>query len=224
MSLLATARFHTTVAALHQLPRDGLPEVAFVGRSNAGKSSAINLLCRRRRLAFSSRTPGRTQALNFFHVGPPDLPIGELVDTPGYGYAAVPHATRDAWQALAGRYLGSRVPLVGVVLVADVRRRLTDLDRRLVAFVAPGTPLVAALTKADKLNRQQQREALAAVLAELAALRGPGSPSHALLFSVLNGTGRDELAGVVENWLGGLAAGADADAEKKPRRPDGPGA
>ncbi len=108
MALLTTVRFHTTVAQQQQLPRGGPAEVAFIGRSNAGKSSAINAICQRRRLAFSSRTPGRTQALNFFALGKEPDTVGFLVDTPGYGYAAAPGAIRHGWDALAGRYLRSR--------------------------------------------------------------------------------------------------------------------
>ncbi|MEI6546411.1 MAG: ribosome biogenesis GTP-binding protein YihA/YsxC, partial [Burkholderiales bacterium] len=135
MPLLLTARFHTTVALLHQMPREGLLEVAFVGRSNAGKSSAINVLCNRRRLAFASRTPGRTQALNYFAVGPVDQAVAYLVDTPGYGYASAPLETKRGWDQLAGEYLSSRPQLAGTVLMADIRRKLTDLDRRLLAWV-----------------------------------------------------------------------------------------
>ena len=200
MPLLASARFHTTVAALHQLPRDGLPEVAFVGRSNAGKSSAINVLCNRRRLAFASRTPGRTQALNYFAVGPADRPVGYLVDTPGYGYAAAPLATKRGWDQLAGRYLQGREPLAGVVLIVDVRRGLTELDRRLVGWVPYPTRLVAVLTKSDKLGRDQNRRTLREVRDELGRLR-PGSPDEVLPFSALNRSGSDELVRLVENWL-----------------------
>ena len=109
MSILLTARFHTTVAKTAQLPRTGLPELAFAGRSNSGKSSAINAICQRRRLAFSSRTPGRTQALNFFAIGPQEAPAAFLVDTPGYGYAVAPQEVRGAWDALAGAYLGGQI-------------------------------------------------------------------------------------------------------------------
>src|ERR671920_1795179 len=97
MSLLSSARFATTVAKFAQLPRGGLPEIAFVGRSNSGKSTGINLLCARRRLAFASRTPGRTQALNFFAVGPESEALAYLVDTPGYGYAQAPHELKSGW-------------------------------------------------------------------------------------------------------------------------------
>lgn len=200
MPLLTTARFATTVAALHQLPRDGTVEVAFVGRSNAGKSSAINVLCNRRRLAFSSRTPGRTQALNYFAVGPADRVLGYLVDTPGYGYASAPLETKRTWDQLAGQYLQQRPQLAGVVLLADVRRGLTDRDRRLIDWVPPSTRLLVALTKSDKLTREQGRKARQAVADELARLR-PAARDTVLLFSALNRSGSDELAQVVENWI-----------------------
>jgi GTP-binding protein len=200
MPLLTTARFHTTVAALHQMPREGLLEVAFVGRSNAGKSSAINVLCNRRRLAFASRTPGRTQALNYFAVGPVDHAIAYLVDTPGYGYASAPLETKRTWDQLAGEYLGSRPQLAGTVLMADIRRKLTDLDRRLLAWVPDGVRLVVTLTKSDKLPRQQARQALREVIDELEQLR-PGADNKVLLFSALNRSGSDELTAVVENWI-----------------------
>ncbi|MFM1991155.1 MAG: putative GTP-binding protein EngB [Pseudomonadota bacterium] len=200
MPLLATARFHTTVAQLHQLPRDGLVEVAFVGRSNAGKSSAINILCNRKRLAFASRTPGRTQALNYFAVGPVERPLGYLVDTPGYGYASAPLETKKTWDQLAGQYLQRRPQLAGVVLLADIRRGLTDLDRRLIDWVPASVRLVVVLTKSDKLSREQGRRTARSVGDELARLR-PGLADLVQLFSALNRSGSDELTELVENWL-----------------------
>jgi GTP-binding protein len=200
MPLLATARFHTTVAAVQQLPRDGLPEVAFVGRSNAGKSSAINVLCQRRRLAFASRTPGRTQALNYFAVGPPDRPIGFLVDTPGYGYASAPLETKRRWDGLAGAYLRDRAALAGVVLLLDIRRGITALDETLIGWVPGRVRLAVTLTKADKLGRQGQRHALRSVREALTSLRGQPADT-VLTFSALSRAGGDELARMVENWL-----------------------
>lgn len=207
MPLLTTARFHDTVAALHQLPRTDLPEVAFVGRSNSGKSSAINVLCNRRRLAFSSRMPGRTQALNYFAVGAADQVTGFLVDTPGYGYAAAPLETKRTWDQLAGRYLQQRPQLTGVVLLADIRRGLTELDLRLIGWIGRDVPLLVALTKADKLGQQQRQAALRSVRQALERLR-PGAGDAVLLFSALSRTGRDELLEVVENWLSAPATQA----------------
>lgn len=201
MPALPSARFHTTVAHLRQLPRDGLPEVAFIGRSNAGKSSAINVLCQRRRLAFSSSTPGRTQALNFYAVGrDQEVPEGYLVDMPGYGYAQAPGEVRKAWDALAGRYLRDRAPLRGAVLMVDIRRSLTDLDRRMLAWLPPGLPLLVLLTKSDKFGTAQQTAARRGVLAELAEQHG--RPEAAVvLFSAENRKGVDEARGLIERWF-----------------------
>ena len=128
MPLFQKAVFHTTVAHLRDLPRDAVCEVAFAGRSNAGKSSAINTLAGRVRLAFVSKTPGRTQHLNYF-----TLEEGKyLVDLPGYGYAKAPEAIRSQWEGLIGPYLQGRSPLVGLVIIMDARRPLTDLDWRMI--------------------------------------------------------------------------------------------
>lgn len=207
MPLLTTARFHTTVAALHQLPHGGPVEIAFVGRSNAGKSSAINVLCNRRRLAFSSRTPGRTQALNYFAVGAADRAVAYLVDTPGYGYASAPLETKRTWDTLAGQYLQRRAQLGGVVLLADIRRGLTERDHRLIGWVPPSVRLLIVLTKADKLSREQGRKVMHAVREELARLR-PGMLDPICLFSALSRSGRDEVAAVVENWIETADSGA----------------
>ena len=213
MKLLATARFSDTVVQLSKLAMSnphGLPEVAFVGRSNAGKSSCINLICNRRRLAFSSRTPGRTQALNLFAVGPPAVPgpegedatppLGYLVDTPGYGFAAAPPGAKRSWQALAGDYIRLRGPLVGVVLMVDIRRQLTDLDRQLLGWVRPDIALIIVMTKADKLGRQQARQAMRQVAQDpLLADRQAGV--LVLLFSTLSRTGVEDLQTAVESLL-----------------------
>ncbi|MFO1197211.1 MAG: ribosome biogenesis GTP-binding protein YihA/YsxC [Burkholderiaceae bacterium] len=201
MSVLVTARFHTTVAQARQLPPDGIPEVAFIGRSNAGKSSAINVLCQRRRLAFASRTPGRTQALNFFAVGRGDEITGFIVDTPGYGYAAAPGAVRGAWDALAGTYLQARSALQGAVLMLDIRREVTDLDRHMLAWLPPALPLVVLLTKCDKLAASRQTIVRRQVLAQLAEL-GRGDQARVLLFSATTRKGIDEARAAVGRLLG----------------------
>lgn len=200
-SILFTAEFGTTVAWLSQLPPGQLPEIAFVGRSNAGKSSAINALCQRRRLAFASKTPGRTQALNFFKLGPPRAqPQAWLVDTPGYGFAAAPTSVREGWGRLAGRYLAERAGLRGVVLLVDCRRGLTALDRSLLAFVRSDTRLLVLLTKADKLPFSHRQQALASLRQ---ALRSEGLPSDAqlLAFSANTSLGLVEARAVLERWL-----------------------
>lgn len=216
MKLLATARFGDTVVKLGKLSEsnpEGLPEVAFVGRSNAGKSSCINLICNRRRLAFSSRTPGRTQALNLFAVGQTGTPdpddaaasgaVGYLVDTPGYGYAEASLSAKRSWQALAGDYIRQRGPLAGVVMMVDIRRRLTDLDRKMLEWTPSSVPLVIVMTKADKLPRQQAREAMRHV-ANDPILADRQASLLVLLFSTLNRTGVETLQFAVEALLGGV--------------------
>jgi GTP-binding protein len=217
MKLLATARFSDTVVKLNKLPQsnpEGLPEVAFVGRSNSGKSTCINLICNRRRLAFSSRTPGRTQALNLFAVGPTGpldqdgeataRPLGYLVDTPGYGFAAAAPSAKRSWQALAGDYIRQRGPLAGVVLMVDIRRQLTELDRQLLGWTPSTIPLVIVMTKADKLARQQARQAMRQV-AHDPLLAHRQASLLVMLFSALNRTGVDTLQLAVESLLTGTS-------------------
>lgn len=203
----------------------GLPEVAFIGRSNAGKSSAINVLCQRKRLAFSSRTPGRTQALNFFAIGRGEDNEGFLVDMPGYGYAAAPGEIRHGWDALAGSYLSDRSELRGVVLMVDIRRLLTDLDRKMLAWLPEGLPLLILLTKSDKCGTAQQNAARRAVLAELAGQHGrPGA--LVVLFSAPTRKGLDEARRIIQSWfepVGGdtaQLAGASLPADGVPADPD----
>jgi GTP-binding protein len=225
MPALTTARFHTTVVALQKLPTGDLPEVAFVGRSNAGKSSAINVLCNRRRLAFSSRTPGRTQALNYFAIGPGEHVDGYIVDTPGYGYASAPLETKRTWDQLAGLYLQQRRQLAGVVLLADIRRELTELDLQLIDWIEAWIPLLVVLTKADKLGHQQRQGVLHSVRKRLAAIR-PESDDAVMLFSALDRSGREGVLALVEAWFarrGAAPAGPDAAPESEPGiepRPD----
>ena len=204
MSTLQQARFFTTVDRLHQLPLLGLPELAFAGRSNAGKSTAINTIANQKRLAFASKTPGRTQHINFFAVGThpddPDQPAGFLVDLPGYGYAQVSRESRGHWQETLGTYIRKRNELVGLVLIMDARRPFTDLDETLVAwFAKTDKPIHVLLTKADKLNRSERVDALRATQKRLAEL----SPFHtAQLFSALDKTGVDEADLRIREMLG----------------------
>lgn len=222
--LLPTARFATTVAKLAQLPRDGLPEVAFVGRSNAGKSSAINALCQRRRLAFASRTPGRTQALNCFALGPDRVgqPLALLVDTPGYGFAAAPLEVKRGWDQLAGRYLQVRDALCAVVLVMDARRGVTGLDRALLQWIRPDIPVLVILSKSDKLGRAAQRQTLDTVQMELREAQLP-NPVSVLAFSSSTGLGVEQARAWIETVLDQAitrrsqpAAGALNDEHPKP--------
>ena len=198
MSLFQQAVFLTTVAHLRDLPRDAVREVAFAGRSNAGKSSAINTLAGRVRLAYVSKTPGRTQHLNYFALAEGRY----FVDLPGYGYAKAPEGIRSQWEGLVGPYLGKREQLVGLVVIMDIRRPLTDLDLRLIDWFRPtGRPIHILLSKADKLSRQEQTTVLRAVKAELASW-GDAALYSVQLFSSLKRTGVDEAEALLGNWLG----------------------
>ncbi|MBL8385872.1 MAG: YihA family ribosome biogenesis GTP-binding protein [Burkholderiales bacterium] len=211
MNALHRAAFHTTVASIADLNFPSTAEVAFVGRSNSGKSSAINTLANRRRLAFSSKTPGRTQQINFFSVGTGRF----LVDLPGYGYAKVQKSERQRWMGFVSDYLQTRGSLTGLVLIMDARHPLTELDRQLLQWFLPRSiPVHVLLTKADKLGREEQARTLRAVRAALAEFGGTCTAS---LFSSLARAGVDEASRVVEGWLG--LAGADpsrADSAAKP--------
>src|SRR5919201_5584788 len=156
MSFFDTVRFVASAHELEELPRDTGLEVAFAGRSNAGKSSAINALTDRRKLAFVSKTPGRTQTINFFDCGG----NRRLVDLPGYGYAAVPQRERAHWGELISTYLQARNSLRGLVLIVDARHPLTPLDQQLLSWFAPSNqPVLVLLTKSNRLNRQQANAA-----------------------------------------------------------------
>jgi GTP-binding protein len=200
-----SARFLTTASRLDQLPASELPEIAFVGRSNAGKSTAINRLAQQKRLAFASRTPGRTQHINLFEVGPRDAPQALFADLPGYGYAAVERAAKLRWQEVMADYLQWRRPLHGVVLMIDSRLGFTDLDRRLLELLAPRLAngevrLLALLTKADKLNRRDAQTALQAAQAVLCAISTDASDIGVTLFSALTRQGLGDVAEVLHGW------------------------
>lgn len=165
MSLFQKAEFFTTANDWAGLPPDDGVEVAFAGRSNAGKSSAINVLANRSRLAYTSKTPGRTQHINFFSLGEQRY----LVDLPGYGYAKVPLAVKHHWQVLLSDYLVARKSLRGLVVLMDIRHPLTDLDRQLMDWFLPsGKPVVVLLTKSDKLGRGAKLQILREVRESLA--------------------------------------------------------
>ena len=200
-----TARFLTTAARLDQLPPNELPEIAFVGRSNAGKSTAINMLTQQKRLAFASKTPGRTQHINLFELGPKDAPDALFADLPGYGYAAVARGAKLRWQQVMAQYLELRRSLSGVVLMVDSRLGLTELDQQLLAFVAPrvGTgevKLLVLLTKADKLNRREADAALAAAQGVLGQLATDDADLSLALFSALSRRGVGDAAQVLHGW------------------------
>lgn len=184
---------HTT----RQLPADGGTEVAFAGRSNAGKSSALNALTHRNGLARVSKTPGRTQQLVFFQVQPERY----LVDLPGYGYAKVPQELQAHWQAFIDRYFRAREALRGLVVVMDIRHPLKDYDRQMLGYaVQRGLPAHALLTKADKLGRGQQAQALQAVKKEL--FSSFGDTVGVQTFSAESKQGVEEARAVVAGWLG----------------------
>ncbi|MEY2866652.1 MAG: hypothetical protein RIS67_368 [Pseudomonadota bacterium] len=189
---LAQAEFVLSANALAQLPKDSLAEVAFAGRSNAGKSTALNALCNQNSLARTSKTPGRTQHLVYFRI----TENRYLVDLPGYGYAKVPIAVRDHWQAFITRYFQIREPLVGLVLVMDVRHPLRDYDLQMLDYAFKRNISVhCLLTKADKLGRSEQARTLALVKKELAGR------ASVQLFSGSAKLGLDEAREVVTGWL-----------------------
>jgi GTP-binding protein len=201
-----TARFLTTASQLDQLPVTELPEIAFVGRSNAGKSTAINVLTQQKRLAFASRTPGRTQHINLFELGPKLQADALFADLPGYGYAAVARGAKLRWQQVMADYLKVRRSLTGVVLMVDSRLGFTDLDRQLLTFVAPrlsngAVRLLVLLTKADKLNRSEANRSLAAAQAELGAVATEQADVGLLLFSALKKTGVEDAALALHEWV-----------------------
>ena len=198
-SLFRHAVFEISVADPRTLPQAGGAEIAFAGRSNAGKSSAINTLAAHTRLAYVSKTPGRTQLINLFRL----KNGAALVDLPGYGYAEVPEAVRKQWQGLLEFYLTRRTALVGLVLIMDARRPFTDLDRQMIQwFAGTGKPIHCLLTKADKLTRQEQTKTLAGAR-RVASADFPGVPFSVQLFSSLKKTGLDEAERVVKSWLDG---------------------
>jgi len=175
--------------------------VCFVGRSNAGKSSAINVLTNQRRLAYSSKTPGRTRLINMFGLPDPLSPgeqLGYLVDLPGYGYASVAHEAKEQWADILGGYLRDRASLAGIVMLIDIRRGVTDLDRRLANWIAPtGKGVLALLTKADKLPFGQRKNAVFAVKKQLADI----GQLLALPFSATARIGIEEASSHIENWI-----------------------
>ncbi|WP_153132176.1 ribosome biogenesis GTP-binding protein YihA/YsxC [Dechloromonas hortensis] len=217
MPLFQQAVFLTTVANLRDLPLDSVREVAFAGRSNAGKSSAINTLAGRVRLAYVSKTPGRTQHLNYFTLAEGKY----FVDLPGYGYAKAPEAIRSQWEGLIGPYLSKRDQLAGLVVIMDIRRPMTDLDLKLIDWFRPtGRPIHILLSKADKLSRQEQTKALRSVKAEVETW-GDAELYSVQLFSSLKKTGVEDAEAVLAGWL-------DIEIKKKENKgpPDkgGPGA
>ncbi|WP_159627908.1 ribosome biogenesis GTP-binding protein YihA/YsxC [Massilia puerhi] len=229
MSRLWQARFFTTVNQLRDLPDTQVPEIAFAGRSNAGKSTAINILTNQKGLAFASKTPGRTQHINYFSIG--GAHVGQhrkdavrvdeiealLVDLPGYGYAEVSGTAKLHWQKLLGDYVQRRDQLAALILIMDSRRPFTDLDVQMLEWFAPtGKPIHCILTKADKLNRNESTNALRearGVLDSYVDEDGNGFPFTVQLFSALKRIGIDEAdAKILE--LAGLTDGDEEESEE----------
>lgn len=194
--------FLTSAAQSRDLPAVGAGEVAIAGRSNAGKSSALNFICNRRRLAFSSKTPGRTQLINLFTLQWQGEELGRLVDLPGYGYAAVDQATKARWQRELASYLESRLSLVALIVVMDIRHAFSPLDDQLLQwFGRRHQPVHVLLTKADKLTRHEQSKALAQARKVIQEhLQNWGGQVSVSLFSATAKTGRDDVIDKLESW------------------------
>jgi len=197
LAWLHTARFLTTAPRLEHLPVQDVPEIAFVGRSNAGKSTCINTLTQQRQLAYASKTPGRTQAINLFALGKQGVTDAVLADLPGYGYAAVPKQDKLRWQQVMANYLVTRPNLRGVVMLCDPRHGLKELDEILLEVIRPrveqGLHFLVLLTKADKLNRVEANKALS-----IARLQTAGGEVR--LFSALKRQGIEETALQLWQW------------------------
>lgn len=193
MSLYPEARFIKSANAPPQFVPDTGAEVAFAGRSNAGKSSAINIIVNRRQFARTSKTPGRTRLVNFFHLSDDQ----RLVDLPGYGFAKVATSMRQHWADLMADYFETRQSLRGMFLIVDIRRRLTGFDQQMLAFAGSvGLPTHVLLTKADKLKRGQ------AAKAELEVRRDLESVATVQQFSALTRAGEDKARAQLELFLG----------------------
>lgn len=194
---LHTAKFLTTAPQLHFLPPLDVPEIAFVGRSNAGKSTCINTLTQQKQLAFASKKPGRTQHINLFSLGKQGVTDAVLADLPGYGYAAVPKQDKIRWQQVMANYLVTRENLKAIVLMCDPRHGLTELDEVLLDVVRPrveeGLKFLVILTKADKLTRAEQSKALS-----IMKLQAGGGEVR--LFSATKRQGIDEVATLLWEW------------------------
>ena len=189
--------FVAAAASEASLPAMRGTEIAFAGRSNAGKSSAINTLANYTRLAFTSKTPGRTQHINYFSLSENSY----LVDLPGYGYAKVPPDVRAHWEGLLSQYLQTREALCGLVVIMDARHPLTELDERMLDwFATTGKPVHVLLTKSDKLSRQQATLTLNRVRLHLAEHYPHCSVQ---LFSSLKKSGVEEAESIIEKWLSG---------------------
>ncbi len=215
MSIYESALFTVSSSRLDNLPAPSVPEIAFAGRSNAGKSTAINALTRQGRLAFASKTPGRTQLINFFELARKDkvtherLPVAYLVDLPGYGYAKTTAEIRSSWSELVGGYISSRSSLLGVVVVMDARRPFMPSDEWVIEFMKgrPTAKMVWLINKVDQLRTVSERRAVIAAVNERA--KSCPNPISVQYFSGLKKIGVEELRATLDEWLGiGQAAPA----------------
>ena len=195
VSAFLQARFLTSAAKPEDFPPEAGPELAFAGRSNVGKSSAINALTGRKRLAFFSKTPGRTQTINFYDLGE----RARLADLPGYGYATAPKSLRASWDALIGGYLTGRRSLGAVVVLMDARHPLTPNDRHFLEWLRPvQASRLVLLSKSDKLSRVERATTLASTRA---ALDSSAMTSEVMLFSSKSAEGVEEARALLEGWL-----------------------
>ena len=221
MGWMHTARFLTTAAQLDQLPAIDVPEIAFVGRSNAGKSTSINTLTQQKQLAFASKKPGRTQHINMFALGKHGVTDAVLADLPGYGYAAVSRSDKQRWQRVMLNYLIQRESLTAVVLLCDPRLGLTELDEALLEALRPrveqGLKFLILLTKADKLTRVEQAKILS-----ITKLNAGGGEVR--MFSALKKQGVDDVAQLLWHWCHpkGLNPGKTEAAAVTPETPAAP--
>ncbi|MBE1300369.1 MAG: YihA family ribosome biogenesis GTP-binding protein [Alteromonadaceae bacterium] len=196
MTIYSQVKFVTSAPDIRHLKQDEGVEVAFAGRSNAGKSSALNALTRQKSLARTSKTPGRTQLINVFEVNEQ----ARLVDLPGYGYAKVPQDVKEKWQKALGEYLQKRESLKGLVVLMDIRHPFKDLDQQLIHWaVASDIPVLALLTKADKLKSGKRKSQV--LMAQEAALAFCGDVT-VKAFSSVNGIGLDILENTLNQWFG----------------------
>ena len=197
MGWMHTAKFLTTAPQLQFLPPLNVPEIAFVGRSNAGKSTCINTLTQQHRLAFASKKPGRTQSINLFSLGKQGVTDAVLADLPGYGYAAVPKADKLRWQRVMANYLITRENLKAIVLMCDPRHGITELDEILLEVIRPrieeGLKFLVVLTKSDKLNKTEAAKALS-------IMKIQAGGGEVRLFSALKKKGVDDVAHLLWQW------------------------
>jgi GTP-binding protein len=207
---LHTAKFLTTAPQLHFLPQLDVPEIAFVGRSNAGKSTCINTLTQQKQLAFASKKPGRTQHINLFSLGKQGVMDAVLTDLPGYGYAAVPKQDKIRWQQVMANYLVTRENLKAIVLMCDPRHGLTELDEVLLEVIRPrveeGLKFLVVLTKADKLTRSESAKALS-----IMKLNAGGGEVR--LFSATKRIGIEEVAMLLWDWAHPSESASESSAD-----------